>query len=147
MAFLQVKDILKRAVEFHKKLIDFYSKIENVSEKESVKLLVDYMARHESILKDELSKISTEQEQQLLNEWVKYDLELVACRCFESLKIDKNSSVDDVIDAGLELNQCLIDYYHHMSEIAAMEDMKALFANLEVMEIAEKKKLARMRGM
>lgn len=147
MAFSQVKDILKRAVEFHKLLEDFYSKIENSSEKESVKLLVSYMARHEKILEDQLSKVSTEQARQITEEWIKYEPEFATCRCFEDLKIDKDSGVDDVIDAGLKLNQCLINLYHQMAEVAPTQEIKTLFSNLETAEIAEKKKLARMRGM
>ena len=129
MAFAQIKDILKRAIEFHQMLIGFYSKIENISKKESVKLLVDYMARHEKVLKDHLGQITEEQEKQLLETRVKYEPDFATCRCFEGLKINKNSSVDDVIDAGLKLNQCLIDLYHHMSEIAPAQNTKILFSN------------------
>jgi len=52
-----------------------------------------------------------------------------------------------VVETGLKLNQCLIDMYHQMSEIVPVKEVKALFSSLELMEIAEKKKLARMTGM
>ncbi len=147
MAVIQVKDILNRAVEFHKMLVDFYSKLENISEKENVKLLVNYMARHENILKENLNQITAEQQRRITDIWVKQAPEYATCRCFENLKINKDSSVDDIVDAGLQLNQCLINLYHHMSELAPTNEIKILFSNLESMEIAEKKKLARIRGM
>ena len=147
MTFPQVKNILDRAIEFHQLLEDFYSKIEDISQKDSVKLLVNYMARHENVLKHQLSKITEEQSHQLKEVWVKYELEFATCRCLENLKIDKDSSVDDVVDAGLQLNQCLINLYHYMSEKSPTEEVGTLFSQLELMEIAEKKKLSRTRGM
>lgn len=147
MPFKRVREILNQAIEFHKLLVDFYHGIEDVTDKASVKLLVDYMARHEKILTEELSQITAEQERQLAEEWIKYEPEYASCGCFEELSIDKDSTVDDVVDAGLKLNQCLIDLCHSMAEIAPTEGVKALFSNLELMEIAEKKKLARTRGM
>lgn len=147
MAFSQVKDILKRAVEFHKMLEGFYANIENASEKQNVKLLVNYMARHEKVLEEQLGKVAAAQAKQINEEWLKYEPEFATCRCFEDLKIDNNSSADDVIEAGLVLNQCLINLYRQMSVVAPSQETKTLFSSLEVAEVAEKKKLARMKGM
>lgn len=148
MPFRLVKDILKRATDFHDMLIDFYSGINDSTSKANVKLLVDYMARHEKVLKEHLSQVTVEQEKKMLTEVrVKYEPEFATCRCFENLKINKDSGVDDIIDAGLTLNQCLINLYHHMTEVAPTKEIEMLFSSLEVMEIAEKKKLARTRGM
>lgn len=147
MPFSRVKDMLNRAIEFHQMLVNFYSKAENASEKESVRLLTEYMVRREKVLKEQLSQIAGEQTAQIVEGGVKYEPEFATCRCFEDLKIDKHSSVDDVIDAGLKLNQCLINLYHQLAEMAPVEGVKALFSNLETMEIAEKKKLARMKGV
>ena len=105
------------------------------------------MARHEGILKEQLSQLTEKQEKEIAEEWIKYEPEVATCRCFEDLKITKHSNVDDIVDAGLKLNQCLVDLYHNMAETAHTEKIKTLFSNLELMEIAEKKKLARVRGM
>lgn len=147
MPFKQVKDILQRAIDFHGMLTDFYKKINNITQKDSVKLLVDYMARHEKYLQEIISHISAEQEKQIAEEWFKYESEFATRDCFCELKIDKDSGVDDVIDAGLELNQCLINLFHHVAGVALTQEIKTLFSSLEIEEIAEKKKLARMRGM
>ena len=146
MPFTQVKDVLKKAIEFRKMLIEFYEKIEDSTEKENVKMLVDYMSMHEKVLEEDMEKISEEQEKQFLEEWVKYEPKYATRECFAQVKIGKDSSVDEVIDAGLMLNQCLINLYHQMAEIAPFNDLKALFSALETMEVAEKKKLARMKG-
>ena len=55
MPFKQVKDILQRAIDFHSMLTDFYKKINDITQKDSVKLLVDYMARHEKYLQEIIS--------------------------------------------------------------------------------------------
>ena len=147
MSPLRVVDILKRAVEFHQMLVDFYSGLEKISENENVKLLVNYMARHENVLKDLLSHLTKEQIKQISDQMIKYEPEFPTCRTFENIKIGKYSNVDDVIEAGLTLNQCLINLYHHMVEVAPTEAVKSLFSNLETMEVAEKKRLARMKGV
>lgn len=147
MPYKQVKDILQRACVFHGMLQDFYRKIDDTTHKESVKLLVEYMGRHERYLQELTARISAEQEKQIAEEWFKYESEFATSDCFDRLKIDEDSGVDDVIDAGLMLNQCLINLFHHVAEIAPTQEVKTLFGSLEVEEIAEKKKLARMRGM
>ena len=147
MPFKQVKDILQRAIDFHSMLIDFYKKINDITQTDSVKLLVNYMARHEKYLQEITSQISAEQEKQIAGEWFKYESEFATRDCFCALKIDKDSGVDDVIDAGLELNQCLINLFHHVAGVAPTQEIKTLFSSFEIEEIAEKKKLARMRGM
>ena len=93
------------------------------------------------------SGIPLKREKILAEEWLKSSPEFVGKCCFENLQVHKDSSTDEVIDEGLRLNQCLIDFYHQIAEIAPMDDISALFSSLEVMEIAEKKKLARTRGM
>lgn len=147
MAYIQVRDILQHASSFHGMLRDFYNTINDRTQRESVKLLVDYMARREKKLQEITSQISVEQEKQIAEEWIKYESEFATHDCFDRLKIDDNSGVDDVIDAGLLLNQCLINLFHHMAEIAPTQKIKALFTSFEVEEIAEKKRLANMRGM
>lgn len=147
MAYMQVKDILKRASDFHGMLRDFYDTVNDKTQKESVKLLVDYMARREKRLQEITSQVSTEQEKQIAEEWLKYESEFATKNCFDRFKIDENTPVDDVIDIGLQLNQCLINLFHHMAELAPTEQTKALFVAFEVEEIAEKKRLANMRGM
>src|SRR3989339_478119 len=128
-------------------LVEFYSNIQDISQKESVKILVDYMSRHEEILKKQLNKITDEQQRQITEQFLKYEPEYASCRCFENLNIDKDSSVDDVIDAGLQLNQCLVNLYNQTEEVSPNQELKDLFSSLKTMEIAEKKKLSRMRGM
>jgi rubrerythrin len=147
MAYSQIKDILKRGVEFHKLLADFYVKVKDDSKKDSVKLLADYMARHEKTLESLLSQVGKEQEKQITEEWIKYEPGFATYNCFDDINVNKNSGVDEIIDAGLTLNQCLIDLYHQTAEVGPTEEIKTLFSSLENAEIAEKKKLARMRGM
>lgn len=147
MAYKQIKDILQRASEFHGMLRDFYQNINDMTQKATVKLLVDYMARLEKNLQEVTSTISTKLEKQVLEEWIKCESIYATKDCFDLIKIDKDTGVDNVIDAGLQLNQCLINLFHHITEMAPTQEIKQLFNSLEVQEIAEKKKLARIRGM
>ena len=147
MPNVRVKDLLERVIKFHGRLVAFYSRIDNESKKESVKLLVNYMARHEKILADRLQAITAQQQEQLNEEWWTSVPVPAQKSCFQGLGIDQDSSVDDVIDAGLRLNKCLLDYYSQLVQIAPSDELKAFFTVLEQMEIVEKTKLLATRGM
>ena len=147
MPNVQVKDLMERVIKFHGRLVAFYSRIDNESKKESVKLLVNYMARHEKILAERLQAITAQQQEQLNEEWWTSVPVPAQKRCFQGLGIDQDSSVDDVIDAGLRLNKCLLDYYSQLVQIAPSDELKAFFTVLEQMEIVEKTKLLATRGM
>ncbi|MBT3202351.1 MAG: hypothetical protein HN350_20820 [Phycisphaerales bacterium] len=147
MPNVQVKDLLERVVKFHGMLREFYSRIDSESRKESVKLLVNYMARHEKILAERLEKITTQQQQELDEEWWTSVPVLAQKVCLQEYDIDQDSSIDDVIDAGLKLNQCLISYYSQLADISPSDELTEFFTVLEQMEIVEKTRLLETKGM
>ena len=52
-------------------------------------------------------------------------------------------SVDDVVDLGMRIDDCLIAIYAELAEAAKSSEVKRVFLNLWEMENKEKRQLAR----
>ena len=50
MAFETTKDVLDHARDFHRQLSDHYAQLRDKAERERVKMLLDYLSRHEKHL-------------------------------------------------------------------------------------------------
>ena len=116
MAFETTKEVLDHAREFHTQLSEFYSLLSSKSEKQRVKLLLDYMSQHEKYLEDTLTRYEEEVSDKILNTWFQYPPPkeiLDTCREV-SIKETDYLTVDDVIEMAVKLEQCLIDLYKEM---------------------------------
>ena len=140
--FAQVKDLLKRTAAYHRTVAAYYKKIESHTQKEPVKQITDYLATHERCLSRELQQFAREQDHELSEAWIQadpsYDLE----RVVGELKIDEDTTVEDIILTGVELNRRLIKYFQRMAEVAPSDALKEMFLNMEKSELEEQKKLA-----
>ena len=145
MAFETTKDVLDHARKFHTQLSEFYSLLSNKSEKQRVKLLLDYMSQHEKYLEETLTRYKEEVSEKILNTWLKYPPPpeiLETCREVSINKTD-DLTVDDVIELGVKLNQCLIDLYKEMIKNSETDEMREVFTNLMEMERRQELELVR----
>jgi len=145
MAFETTKDVLDHARKFHTKLGDFYNLLSSKSEKQRVKLLLDYMSEHEKYLEETLCRYEEEVSKKILNTWFRYSPPkelLEICRGVSLNRIDE-LSVDDVIEMAVKLNQCLIDFYKEMSKNSKTDLIREAFTNLMEMEKRQELELVR----
>jgi rubrerythrin len=136
MAFETTKDVLDHAREFHTQLSDFYTLLSGKSEKQRVKLLLDYMSEHEKYLEEILSRYEEEVSKKILNTWFQYSppKELLDTCREVSIKKTDDLTVDDVIEIAVKLNQCLIDLYKEMIKNSETNLIREVFTNLMEME-------------
>ena len=52
MAYETVRDILDRVRNFHDQVGEYYHRLYSIADKERVRILLDYLSRHEKHLKD-----------------------------------------------------------------------------------------------
>lgn len=145
MAFETTKDVLDHAREFHIQLSDFYSLLSRKSEKQRIKLLLDYMSQHEKYLEETLARYEEEVSGKLLNTWFQYPPPkeiLDTCRKVSISKTD-DLTVDDVIEMAVKLDQCLIDLYKEMIKNSETDEMREVFSNLMEMEKRQELELVR----
>jgi len=145
MAFETTKDVLDHAREFHTQLSDFYILLSRKSEKERVKLLLDYMSEHEKYLEETLGRYEEEVSGKILNTWFQYPPPKKLLETCREVSINKTDdlSVDDVIEMAVQLNQCLIDLYKEMIKNSETEQIRDVFTNLMEMEKRQELELVR----
>jgi rubrerythrin len=145
MAVETTKDVLDHAREFHTQLSDFYNLLSRKSEKQRVKLLLDYMSQHEKYLEETLARYEEEVSGKILNTWFQYPPPkeiLDTCREVSITKTD-DLTVDDVIEMAVKLDQCLIDLYKEMIKNSETDEMREVFTNLMEMEKRQELELVR----
>lgn len=137
MAFQTVRDILDHARSFHRKLADFYALKGEHADKELVRVLLNYMSRHERHLDECLSSYEKESAKRILETWFKYPPEMPECACFECIELKPDLSAKDLFDTAMKVDQCLVNLYRQAAERAVSSEVKALFAELLELEKRE----------
>ena len=136
MAFETTKDVLDHAREFHTQLSDFYNLLSRKSEKQRVKLLLDYMSQHEKHLEETLSRYEEEVSERILNTWFQNSPPKQVLNTCKEIGIEgkEDLTVDDVIEMAVKLDRCLIDLYKDMIKNAETDEVRDVFKNLAEME-------------
>jgi hypothetical protein len=141
--FEQVKDILDYGIEIHSQLRGLYARLSAESEHTRVKMLLDYLSRHERIRSDVMQRYGAGPNGQSLNVWLQYapgrDIEKMLRECV----IRPDMGVDDVIQTALAFDSALIEIYQQVSMAAQDTHAKALLDDLVAMEEQERQRFVR----
>lgn len=143
MRFQQVRDLLDHARLFHRDLSKFYKSLASNEESERVKLLLDYLGRHEKHLEESLSAYEDDAPTQVLNSWFQFTLDESTLKTPESIQIKPHMTIADVIRMSLSLDDRLIKVYKNIAKTAEVPEVREVFENLLQMEEKEKHTLAR----
>jgi len=143
MAYKRTKDLLDRARLFHERLGELYKRLETVSKKEQVKMLLDYMSRHEKHLTESLSKYEEEASRRVMDYWYKYTPNNKSCEHLENIELRPDMTIDDVISLAMRMDECLVELYRSVAENAESEEVKEIFNSLLEMEKQEEVELLR----
>ena len=69
--FKQTKDVLDYARTFHRQLSEYYDSLSKLAEKQRVKMLLDYLSRHEKHLDEILADYEEDASKKVMNTWLK----------------------------------------------------------------------------
>lgn len=141
--FEQTRDVLDHARSFHHQVAELYHSLENTAEQKRVKMLLDYLQRHERHLEQSLSDYEGEASKQILDTWFQYTLEGDPADLLSEVKVKKDMTVDDVVRLALRLDDYLIDLYRSMVAHSDIPEVKEVFANLLELEQQEEHQIAR----
>lgn len=134
--------MLDQVRDFHGQLADYYDQTSKSTDQQRVKLLLDHMSGHESQLKKSLGAYEEDASRQIMDTWVdcRHCNEiLVTC---QQILISPETSVDDVIRAALDVDNCLMRFYREVAEKVDSETVREVFRNLIDMEESELRRLA-----
>ena len=143
MSCERTRDILADAEAFHRQIGEYYQQLSDQAEKQRIKMLLDYLSRHEEQLADSLADYEQSASTAVMDTWFQSKHKLNFCETLKDVEVKPEMSVDDVIDLGLKLDECLITMYRDLAENAQCEDVRTVFQNLLDMEEEEKRQLVR----
>ena len=137
MPYKKTRDILDRARAFHNNISKHYHTLSVAAEREKVKMLLEYLSRHEKNLAKSLEDFEEEASREILENWFKFTPELSITECIEDIEITPSMSVDDVIRLALCYDNRLVDLYREAARISPSEEVRDVFNNLLDMEKEE----------
>ena len=143
MAYEQTRDVLADAEAFHRQIGEYYHQVSGQSAKQRIKMLLDYLSRHEEQLADSLADYEQDASQAVMDTWFQSKHKMDICALLKDVRISPEMSVDDVVDVGLKVDECLIAVFRDLAENAPCEDVRNLFRNLLELEEEEKRRLVK----
>jgi rubrerythrin len=144
MPYGQAKEIIDSARAFHQRASEFYQQLSDKAEGARVKMLLDYLVRHEAHLDRALGNYTEEVRTKALNSWYQYAQDHCLLQPFDVSQYPTDMTIDDVMDIGLNIDSCLIASYKGMAEAATNPEVHEIFESLLQMEQQQKHKLARI---
>ncbi|NVK37003.1 MAG: hypothetical protein HWE18_03670 [Gammaproteobacteria bacterium] len=143
MHYKTVKDVVDHSRRLHQQISQLYQEIRQEQSQERVKMLLDYLKRHEDHLEQSLEKFEKDKSQKVLDSWFQYVPDQDISEVLEQVDINDHMSVDEVILMALKLDDYFIDLYEGMVEHSSSSAVQSVFQNLLDMEQQEKIRTAR----
>ena len=147
MAIVTVADVLKHAETFEQMLAEYYAKLSERTVREGVRLLTDYMSRHQARIAAALDKLSPQRILRVGNTPLRYEPQAADCRCFEGIEVPPNGSAAQVLDAAVNFDECLINLYRQVLQQPVDEEIRELFESLVRAEQRDEIELKKIKAM
>lgn len=143
MRYQTTADILQHASELHAALAARYERMEQDSRQERIRMLLDYLARHEKQMAELVARFGKEAAAGIRNAWFKYapEQEFLACVPMP-VNVDQ-LGIDELVDAAIHLDDCIIDLYQLVAMRSDLPEARAAFQDLVRLERDAKKHLVR----
>lgn len=142
MKYTQIRNMLDQVGDFHGQLSEYYNQLSDESKQQRVKMLLDHMSGHERNLQQGLTAYEDGTSRQVLETEVtcRHCAEILAA-C-EQTPISPKLSVDGVTKVAIDVDNCLLRFYHEVADNADSETVREVFRNLIAMGEAERRKHA-----
>lgn len=141
--FEQVKDVLDHGRKVHAELRKFYDSLNEQHQQERVKMVLDYLSRHEQNREEALERFEQDARKGILDTWMQYAPSSNVEEILKNCVISPDMSVDEVVKLGMDFDNALVELYRDAAREAEEEHIKELFQDLVKMETSERQRLAR----
>jgi rubrerythrin len=137
----QVKDILEFGRKMHASTQECYASLEQKTDQERIRMLLNYLGRHERKMEENLARFSAESRQKILDAWITHvpqtQIDALLGRCM----VLRGASVEEVVRMGIEFDDALIDLYREVAREATLPDVRQVFLDLIDQENQERLRL------
>lgn len=143
MRYETAKDLLVEAARLHEGLGRYYSQLSSEAGKERVRMLLDYLVRHETNMAAVLSRYSKETANNVRNAWFTYALDSAFAKCIPPAPPVDQLSIDEIINLAIQLDDHIIDLYQLIALESELPEAREAFTNLVQLERQEKMRMVR----
>jgi hypothetical protein len=130
--FKTTRDITEWLRKMHRHLSQFYDQRRKVADKERVRLLLDYLSRHEQTLEKALADVQSESGEVVLGTYFQYVPDEL-----DDLTVDHGQlqnpdmTVDDVLRIVIRKDEALTRLYGRLAQSAPAASVKNMFVRLQ----------------
>ena len=139
----QVKDVIEYSHEIHARLAKFYDDLNNQHQKARIKMLLDYLGRHERNLANCLAEYEQETAQELMDTWLEFTPTTNIDEKIKNLPLHADMTLQQLVDYALDLDNIVVELYRDALLHVELPELTELFQNLIEMENQEKKNMVR----
>lgn len=139
----QVKEFVEFGRQFHAAIGRLYETLGEHAELERVRMLLDFLQRHEQNLEAALARFEKNSHSGILEAWLEYSPSLDVDAVLAEIKLPEKPSSDDIIAAALKFDDALIELYREVAEKAVNHNTRVTFQSLLTLEQGEKNQIAR----
>lgn len=130
MPVITVREIICKVEEFETMLSVHYKKIADNTQKEGVRLLSEYMARHRIRIHEALDKLDLDIDSPILNTTLRYQPKAADCTCFEKIKLPDNPTAKDLLNEAIQFDDCLVNLYKQVLSQSIPSEVEIIFNSL-----------------
>ena len=141
MAFQQVRDIISQVRGFHDELAAFYQSLENVAEKERVRLILGYLKRHEETMSRALVELERQSAPRVLDAWMVYPPAQQVFDEIRSTRILPDMGPTEVVVTAIRLDDKIQDFLREAARQAATPRIREIFENLRAEGLSERSRM------
>lgn len=141
--FEQVKDVLDYGIDLHTQLRGLYDRLGQQSEQARVKMLLDYLSRHERNRQAAMQRFEEGARASVLNVWLQYSPSSDIEQLLTNYATTPILTVEDALNVGMAFDNALIALYREAAEEIDTPEAKEVFHNLAEMEEREKQRFVR----
>ena len=142
MSVSTARNLLEAVSHFHKQLGLFCEKNARANKDERVRLLLDYIGRHEYHMAEALENYEEQARVTVLNTWFN-NIPPKLLEGPDKNDLTPDSTIDDVIAWAIRMDDSVIELYRTMAAEAGTAEVKKVVNGLLAMEEREKLKTVR----
>ena len=145
MPFETTREVLEHAREFHRDLKEYYKSLMEKTDQERVRMLLDYLSRHEKNLEEGLARYESEIASKIRDTWFQYPPPKEAVAVCKDIAISniEDLSVDGIVKLALDFDSCIIEMYEAIIKSSDSAEVREIFQSLLNLEKQEELELVR----
>lgn len=127
--------------DFHHKLSEFYNKLSIESDKEKIKIILKYIAKHERKMELAIEAYEDKISPRISETWYQFVDKDKARDCFNKIRNLKLDDIGEITKSVVELDYCLINIYKNLADLAPTDEIRKVFKNMSELETHEIRKV------